>query len=133
MLIKIQNLQKEFRNDEVVTEVLKGINFEIAKGDFVSIMGPSGSGKSTLMHILGFLDTLTTGKYIFEGQDVSGLDDNKLAEMRSKKVGFVFQAFNLLSRSTTLENVALPLFYSQLPARQRMDKAKQMLEAVDLG
>lgn len=133
LLIQIKDLKKEFCNDEIVTKVLQGISFDINKGEFVSIMGPSGSGKSTLMHILGFLDTLTSGKYTFEGQDVSSLSDDKLAEMRSKKVGFVFQAFNLLSRSTTLENVALPLYYSQLPAKQRMNKAKQMLEAVDLG
>lgn len=132
-LIQVKDLKKEFRNEEVVTKVLHGLSFDIHKGEFISIMGPSGSGKSTLMHILGFLDTLTSGEYIFEGQDVSSLNDNKLAEMRSKKVGFVFQAFNLLSRSTTLENVALPLFYSQLPASQRMSKAKRMLEAVDLG
>jgi putative ABC transport system ATP-binding protein len=109
MLIKIQNLTKEFRNDEIVTSVLRGIDFEINKGEFVSIMGPSGSGKSTLMHILGFLDTLSTGKYFFEDQDVSELEDDQLAEMRSQKVGFVFQAFNLLNRSTALENVILPL------------------------
>src|SRR3989339_268805 len=133
MLIKIQNLQKEFRNDEVVTEVLKGINFEIAKGDFVSIMGPSGSGKSTLMHILGFLDTLTSGQYLFEDQDVSKLEDDQLAEMRSQKVGFVFQAFNLLNRSTALENVILPLMYGKISASQRTKKAKDILESVGLG
>jgi len=133
MLIKIQNLQKEFRNDEVVTEVLKGINFEIAKGDFVSIMGPSGSGKSTLMHILGFLDTLTSGQYLFEDQDVSKLEDDQLAEMRSQKVGFVFQAFNLLNRSTALENVILPLMYGKISASQRKKRAQDILESVGLG
>jgi len=132
MLIQIKNLKKEFKNDEVTTKVLHGLDFTIEKGEFVSIMGPSGSGKSTLMHILGFLDTLTTGEYVFEGQDVSGLSDDKLAEMRSQKVGFVFQAFNLLNRATALENVALPLFYSKIHADKRIKKAKEVLKAVDL-
>lgn len=132
-LIQIQDLTKEFRNEEVITPVLRGLNFVINKGEFVSIMGPSGSGKSTLMHILGFLDTLSTGKYLFDDRDVSGLTDDELAEMRSQKVGFVFQAFNLLNRATALENVALPLFYSKVPAGKRMSKAKEMLEAVELG
>ncbi|PIT87623.1 MAG: macrolide ABC transporter ATP-binding protein [Candidatus Magasanikbacteria bacterium CG10_big_fil_rev_8_21_14_0_10_40_10] len=132
-MIKIENLFKEFRNEEVATQVLRGLNFEIAKGEFVSIMGPSGSGKSTLMHILGFLDRLTDGKYFFEGKDVSSLPDDELAIMRSVKVGFVFQAFNLLNRFSALENVALPLFYSKVPHSQRLKKAKEMLEAVDLS
>ncbi len=96
-------------------------------------MGPSGSGKSTLMHILGFLDTLTTGKYIFEGQDVSELEDDQLAEMRSKKVGFVFQSFNLLNRSSALENVMLPLTYGKMSAQKRRKKPLKFLSQLDLG
>ena len=131
--IKIQALKKEFRNEEIVTKVLHGLDFEIQPGEFVSIMGPSGSGKSTLMHILGFLDTLTTGKFIFEDKDVSKLEDDELAQMRSQKVGFVFQAFNLLNRSTALENVMLPLLYSDVEAKDRIKKATDILKAVGLG
>lgn len=132
-LIEIQNLIKTYSNESVETKVLHGLNFIIEKGEFVSIMGPSGSGKSTLMHILGFLDTLTTGKYIFDGKDVSVLIDDELAEMRSERVGFIFQAFNLLPRSTALENVAMPLLYSKTTASQRIKKAKKLLESVGLG
>ena len=132
-LIEIKKLQKEFRNDEVVTKVINGLDFNIDKGEFVSIMGPSGSGKSTLMHILGFLDTLTSGQYLFEGKDVSSLEDDELAEMRSQKVGFVFQAFNLLNRSTTLENVMLPLMYDHVSPEKRKPKAVKILESVGLG
>ena len=112
---------------------MHGLNFEIDKGEFVSIMGPSGSGKSTLMHILGFLDKLTTGKYYFEGQDVSELEDDQLAEMRSKKIGFVFQSFNLLNRSSALENVMLPLLYTNLSKEERTKRAVELLEQVGLG
>lgn len=132
-LIKIENLKKEFVNEEFVTKILHGLNFEIDKGEFVSIMGPSGSGKSTLMHILGFLDKLTTGKYYFEGQDVSELEDDQLAEMRSKKIGFVFQSFNLLNRSSALENVMLPLLYTNLSKEERTKRAVELLEQVGLG
>lgn len=132
-LIEIKNLSKNYENGEVVTPVLKDVNFSIEKGEFVSIMGPSGSGKSTLMHILGFLDVLTTGNYIFNGKDVSTLTDDELAEMRNTKVGFVFQAFNLLARSTALENVILPLLYSKVKKEEREGKAKKLLEAVGLS
>ncbi len=132
-LIEIKNLTKEYVNEEVKTPVLKGVSFTIEKGEFVSIMGPSGSGKSTLMHILGFLDTLSTGSYVFGGRDVSKIDDDTLAEMRSKKVGFVFQAFNLLPRSSALENVMLPLLYGGVSSAQRHEKAKTLLESVGLG
>jgi len=131
-LIKIKNLKREFANDEVVTKVLKGIDFEIDKGEFVSIMGPSGSGKSTLMHILGFLDKLSDGSYHFEGEDVSKLEDDELASMRSKKIGFVFQSFNLLNRASALENVMLPLLYSDMPHKDRENRAKKLLEDVGL-
>lgn len=132
-LVTIENLIKNYQNEEVVTPVLRGLNFSIEKGEFISIMGPSGSGKSTLMHILGFLDTLTTGRYLFEGTDVSSLADDELALMRSSKVGFVFQAFNLLPRMSALENVMMPLMYTTMPAAERTDRAKKFLKSVGLG
>jgi putative ABC transport system ATP-binding protein len=133
-LIEIKNLSKNYENEEVVTPVLKNLNFTIEKGEFTSIMGPSGSGKSTLMHILGFLDVLTSGQYFFGGKDVSTLSDDELAEMRSNKVGFVFQAFNLLPRSSALENVMLPLLYSsKIKKEEREKKARNLLESVGLG
>lgn len=131
-LIEIKNLIKIYKNESVETPVLHGLNFKIEKGEFVSIMGPSGSGKSTLMHILGFLDTLTTGQYVFGGQDVSKITDDELAEMRSKKVGFIFQAFNLLPRVTALENVAMPLSYTTMPSVERAETARKLLESVGL-
>jgi len=132
-LIEVQNLGKEYINEEVKTLVLQGVNFKIEKGEFVAIMGPSGSGKSTLMHILGFLDKPTEGKFIFNGQDVSTLSDDELAEMRSKEVGFVFQAFNLLPRTSILDNVALPLVYAGLSEKEQKQKAKDALMSVGLG
>jgi putative ABC transport system ATP-binding protein len=132
-LVTLENVTKEYKNEEVVTPVLKGLNFSIEKGEFLSIMGPSGSGKSTLMHILGFLDTLSTGRYLFEGKDVSGLSDDELAMMRGSKVGFIFQAFNLLPRMGALENVMMPLMYSTMPPSARRERAKQLLESVGLG
>lgn len=111
-MIEIKDIHKEFVNDEVVTKVLHGVSLNIKKGEFVAIMGPSGSGKSTLMHILGFLDTSTKGQYYFDNKDVSSLDDDTLADYRNKKVGFVFQGFNLLPKTTVWENVRLPLLYA---------------------
>jgi putative ABC transport system ATP-binding protein len=133
MLIGVKDLKKDFYNDEVVTPVLKGVTFDIKKGEFVSIMGPSGSGKSTLMHILSFLDKPTGGSYFFEDKDVSQLSDDELAEMRSKKVGFIFQSFNLLNRSSVLENVILPLVYTDTSAEERVKGAKDLLEQVGLS
>lgn len=133
MLISVKDLKKDFHNDEVVTPVLKGVTFDVKKGEFVSIMGPSGSGKSTLMHILSFLDKPTGGNYFFEGKDVSRLTDDELAEMRSKKVGFIFQSFNLLNKSSVLENVILPLVYTDMPVEERVEKAKNLLEQVGLS
>jgi len=133
MLIRVKDLEKDFINDEVVTPVLRGVTFDIDKGEFVSIMGPSGSGKSTLMHILSFLDKPTGGTYFFEGRDVSQLSDDELAEMRSKKVGFIFQSFNLLNRSSVLENVILPLVYTDTSASERDRRAKSLLEQVGLS
>lgn len=133
MLIKVRDLKKEFSNGEVVTKVLHGVSFDIEKGEFVSIMGPSGSGKSTLMHILGFLDKASGGEYIFEEEDVSTLSDDKLAEKRSKKIGFIFQSFNLLTNLTVLENVTLPLIYSNVSSEERNKRGKQLLEQVGLS
>ncbi|HRH23504.1 MAG TPA: ABC transporter ATP-binding protein [Candidatus Magasanikbacteria bacterium] len=132
-LIEVKDLKKQYENEEVITKILHGVTFDIDKGEFVSIMGPSGSGKSTLMHILGFLDTLSEGSFFFEGQDVSKLSDDQLAIMRSKKIGFVFQAFNLLNRSTTLENVMLPLLYTDVSKKERVARATELLEQVGLG
>lgn len=131
-MIKVKNLKKEYRNDEVVTKVLHGVSFEIKKGEFVAIMGPSGSGKSTLMHILGFLDRASSGSYQFEDRDVTGLSDNELAIMRNEKIGFIFQSFNLLPRTTVLENVKLPLTYSH-DKKYIAERAKKVLESVGLG
>ena len=108
--------------------MLKGISFEIKDGEFVAIMGPSGSGKSTLMHILGALDTPTSGKYLLDGHDVSKLSDDELADIRKNKLGFVFQSFNLLPRATVLRNVVLPLVYAGVPREQRESRAKEALE-----
>lgn len=133
MLIKVRDLKKEFSNGEVVTKVLHGVSFDIEKGEFVSIVGPSGSGKSTLMHILGFLDKASGGEYIFEEEDVSTLSDDELAERRSKKIGFIFQSFNLLTNLTVLENVTLPLIYSNVSPEERNKRGKQLLEQVGLS
>ncbi len=132
MLIRIKNLHKDYGSGEELTSVLHGLNFEIAKGEFVSIMGPSGSGKSTLMHILGLLDSPTTGQYFLEGKNVTHLDDDNLAKLRNQEIGFVFQSFNLLPRTTVLENVKLPLIYSddKIDADKR---AREVLESVGLG
>lgn len=131
MLIAVENLFKEFRTDDVVTPVLHGISLGIEAGEFVSIMGPSGSGKSTLMHILGFLDRPTSGTYQFHDKDVTKLPDDELARLRNEAVGFVFQSFNLLPRTTVLDNVALPLIYSQTP--RDTNRARNVLKSVGLG
>ncbi len=113
--------------------VLKGISLDIAKNEYVALMGPSGSGKSTLMNILGCLDTPSAGRYILNNQDVSKMEDNDLAEIRNKEIGFVFQQFNLLPRLTALENVALPLVYAGMSRKQRKDKAMHVMEMVSLS
>lgn len=109
------------------------MSFEIKKGEFVAIMGPSGSGKSTLMHILGALDLPTSGTYILDGENVSNLDEDQLADIRNRKIGFVFQAYNLLPRTTAIKNVMLPLVYAGVPKEERMIRAKKYLEMVGLG
>jgi len=130
-LIKVRNLSKDYTNDDVVTSVLHDVNFDIDKGEFVAIMGPSGSGKSTLMHILGFLDRPTSGLYEFEGKDIKEFNDDTLASIRNKRVGFVFQSFNLLPRTTVLDNVKLPLLYSV--QKNQTNLAEKAIESVGLG
>ncbi|MDD4607470.1 MAG: ABC transporter ATP-binding protein [Patescibacteria group bacterium] len=130
-LIVLQDIYKQFENEEVVTKVLHGISFTIQQGEFVAIMGPSGSGKSTLMHILSFLDRPTEGEYFFDGQATKDFDDDKLALLRNKKLGFVFQTFNLLPRTTVLDNVILPLQYTQ-DSVDKIKAATQALTAVGL-
>lgn len=131
-LIEIKNLGKFYEIADLKTTVLKGVDLTINRGEFVSIMGPSGSGKSTLMHILGMLDPLSSGKYLFAGKDVSDLNDDQMAHMRNKEIGFVFQAFNLLARTTVLDNVKLPLIYSDDKSHMTK-KAEDVLESVGLG
>lgn len=131
-IIEIKNLHKSYFMGTQELPVLKGITLTIEKNDYVALMGPSGSGKSTLMNILGCLDTLTAGTYILNGQDVSKMDDNALAEVRNKEIGFVFQQFNLLNTWTALENVTLPLIYAGINKAARREKAMQMLENVSL-
>lgn len=130
-LIEINNLKKDYVSGDVVTSVLKGVDFKIDQGEFVAIMGPSGSGKSTLMHILSFLDRPSSGKYKFKGEDINKFDDNYLAELRNKEIGFVFQSFNLLPRTTVLDNVKLPLIYSKKKNHEEL--AKKSLDAVGLS
>ena len=133
MLIELKDVKKEFHNEEVVTKVLHGISFEVEKGEFISIMGPSGSGKSTLMHILGFLDRPTGGTYKFNGHNVTNLDDNQLAKLRNEEIGFVFQAFNLLPRTSVLDNVKLPMIYRHDRTLNAQKRAIEVLESVGLG
>lgn len=132
-MIKATNLTKIYKTGEVETTALKDVSLEIKKGDFVAIMGPSGSGKSTLMHILGCLDTPTSGSYFLDGKDVSQLSDDELSEIRNQKIGFVFQQFNLLPRVTALKNVMLPLVYAGVEKKERIARAQKALESVGLG
>jgi len=132
-LIQIEHLKKTYLVGKVKVEALRGVSFEINTGEFVSIMGPSGSGKSTLMHIMGCLDYPTEGKYFLSGQDVSKLNDNQLALFRNQKIGFVFQQFNLLPKTTILRNVELPLTYNDTHSKNKKQLAVQALEEVGLG
>lgn len=126
-MIECQNLTKIYKNGDDETIALQDVTFKIADGEYVAIMGPSGSGKSTMMHLLGALDTPTSGKYLLDGHDVSKLSDDELADIRKKKIGFVFQAFNLLPRATVLRNVALPLVYADVPKEEREKAARKAL------
>ena len=132
-IIHLDNIRKSYFMGRQELQVLKGISLDIQKNEYVALMGPSGSGKSTLMNILGCLDTPTGGDYYLNGHQVSKMIDNDLAEIRNREIGFVFQQFNLLPRLSAVENVALPLIYSGIPKKQRMEMAMTVLEQVDLA
>jgi putative ABC transport system ATP-binding protein len=131
-IIKLENIQKEYIIGESKFIALKGIDLEINKGEFATIMGPSGSGKSTLLQILGCLDNASAGKYLIDGKDVTKISDNELSQVRNRKIGFVFQAFNLLPRLSVYDNVSLPFIYSDLPGSERVKRATEALEKVGL-
>jgi putative ABC transport system ATP-binding protein len=131
-MIECENITKIYKTGEEENRVLKNVSFSVSDGEFVAIMGPSGSGKSTLMHILGALDTPTEGTYQLDHKDISKLSDNELAKIRQEKIGFVFQAFNLLPRATVLRNVELPLVYSSIPKIERKPRAIQALKDVGM-
>ncbi|WP_373056938.1 ABC transporter ATP-binding protein [Zunongwangia sp. H14] len=132
-VIEIKNITRDFPLGQEVVKVLKGIDLEIERGEYVAFMGPSGSGKSTLMNLLGCLDTPTSGTYILNGKDVSKMTDDELAEIRNKEIGFVFQTFNLLPRTTALDNVALPMVYAGYSKTERTERATEVLTNVGLG
>ena len=132
-MIKVSDIVKIYKNGSMELKVLKGLNLSVSEGEYVAFMGPSGSGKSTLMNILGCLDSLTSGTYILDNQDVSTIKGNALAEIRNKKIGFVFQTFNLLPKMTALENVALPALYAGGKKAERLKRATEALESVGLG
>ena len=131
-LIKVKNLKKQFQIGSEIVNAIKDISFDVNAGEFISIMGPSGSGKTTLMNIIGCLDTPTSGEYHLDDNEVSLLEDNELAAIRNKKIGFVFQSFHLLSRNTALNNVMLPLTYAGYDKNQALKKAKSVLDKVGL-
>jgi putative ABC transport system ATP-binding protein len=133
-MIQVRDLRKTYKMGEIDVPALRGVSFSIQRGEFVAIMGPSGSGKSTLMNLLGCLDTPTAGQYLLDGLPVDQLERNLLASVRNRKIGFVFQQFNLLPRQSALENVALPLVYlGGVPTEERLDRSRQVLELVGLG
>lgn len=132
-LIEVKNLEKIYLSEGTETPALAGVSFDISAGEFVAIMGPSGSGKSTLLHILGFLDRPTAGEYLFDGRSLSDYSPKEIAEARNKKMGFVFQAFNMLSRATVLENVKLPLIYSGVKEDLWDELAKKAVDSVGLS
>ncbi len=133
LIIQIEKLHKVYILGKTKVHALRGIDMDVRRGEYLAIMGPSGSGKSTLMNIIGCLDVPTTGTYRLNGQDVSGLNDDELAKIRNKEIGFVFQTFNLLPRATALHNVELPLIYNGTPASKRKEKAQKALEIVGLA
>ena len=132
-ILQLRGITRDFKLGSQTVHVLKGIDLDIGKNEYVALMGPSGSGKSTLMNLLGCLDTPTSGNYELNGTDVSSLNDNALAEIRNSEIGFVFQTFNLLPRSTALENVALPLVYAGLSKEERLARAAEVLDQVGLS
>jgi putative ABC transport system ATP-binding protein len=132
-VIKFKNIVKDYKIGTEVVQALRSISLTIYRNEYIAIMGPSGSGKSTLMNIIGCLDTPTSGEYFLNTHDVSKLEDNRLAEIRNKEIGFVFQTFNLLPRYTALENVMLPLIYAGMPKHERIERAKEVLESVGLA
>jgi putative ABC transport system ATP-binding protein len=132
-VIEVKNLSKIYKTDVLETIALSNISFEIKKGEFVAIMGPSGSGKSTLMHILGALDKATSGTYILDGENVEKLNDDQLADIRNRKIGFIFQSYNLLPRTTSVKNVMLPMAYAGVPLEEREKRAVEYLKLVGLG
>lgn len=132
-MIRVESLRKVYDTGKLQFEALKGVDLNVEKGEYVSIMGPSGSGKSTLMNILGCLDSITSGKYILNDQDVSTLSQNELAKIRNREIGFVFQAFNLLPKLTAIDNVELPLMYAGVSYRERRRRAAEALEKVGLA
>ena len=130
MLIQLKNIIKQYENGDTVTKVLRNISLDVEEGEFISIMGPSGSGKSTLMHIIGFLDRATSGTYFFDNENIDNFTDDELARIRNQRIGFVFQSFNLLARTTVLDNVILPLTYGE--KKDHINLATQALKAVGL-
>ncbi|MFP5379398.1 MAG: ABC transporter ATP-binding protein [Vicinamibacteria bacterium] len=132
-LIETRDLWKTYQMGDELIHALRGVSIQIERGEYVAIMGPSGSGKSTLMNLIGCLDTPSKGTYLLNEQEVSTMNDNELARIRNREIGFVFQTFNLLPRATALHNVELPLVYAGIPARERQERAKAALERVELG
>ncbi|HNW70383.1 MAG TPA: ABC transporter ATP-binding protein [Bacteroidales bacterium] len=132
-IIRLKSITKHYKVGTHIVKALQDISLTIFKNEYVALMGPSGSGKSTLMNILGCLDTATSGEYVLNGRDVSKMDDNDLAEIRNKEIGFVFQTFNLLPRSTAIDNVTLPLVYAGFSKQKRLERAGEVLEQVQLG
>jgi putative ABC transport system ATP-binding protein len=132
-VIDVRGLERDFQMGESIVRALRGISIRVDPGEYVAIIGPSGSGKTTLMNVIGCLDTPTSGNYFLDGEEVSLLDDDSLSHVRNEKIGFVFQTFNLLARTTALDNVALPLVYAQASRRERRAAAKRALERVELG
>jgi putative ABC transport system ATP-binding protein len=133
MVIVTESLTKDYHLGPHTVHALRGVSVAVERGEFLAVMGPSGSGKSTFMNVLGCLDVPTDGRYLIDGEDVAGLDRDALARIRSQKIGFVFQTFNLLARTSALENVELPLLYSSVPARERRERAKKRLGEVGLA
>jgi putative ABC transport system ATP-binding protein len=132
-IIEVKNLKKSYIEGDTKTTALNGVSFDVRKGEFLAIMGPSGSGKSTLLHLLGLLDVPTSGSYHFNGKNVTSFTGNELADLRNRELGFIFQSFNLLSRTSVLDNVKLPLVYSEVPEREWDERAMKAVESVGLG